>query len=287
MKDLPFFRKMVIIGVGLIGGSLALACKRDGIVSEIVGIGRREENLKKALELRAIDSYTLQIEKGVEGADLIVLATPVGSFIKLARQMAPFLSPGAIVTDVGSVKGPLMEIEDILPPSTHFVGGHPIAGREKSGIGAASPDLFKDARCILTPTERTDRDSLERVASLWKGVGAIVDYMSPERHDRIFAAVSHLPHVVAYALVSTLMELERTEDGLISFSAGGFKDFTRIAASHPEMWRDICLMNKKNLLEMIDRYEGVLKKLRSLIEDNNGNGLFDIFLEAKNLRENL
>ena len=287
MKDLPFFNKMVIIGVGLIGGSLALACKREGIVSEIIGVGRREENLRKALELNAIDSYTFQAEKAVRDADLVVLATPVGSFIKLVEEMGPHLSSGAIITDVGSVKAPLMEIEDIIPPAVHFVGAHPIAGREKSGIGAASPDLFKNAKCILTPTEKTDRDSLERISSLWKAVGAVVSYMSPDRHDRVFAAVSHLPHVVAYALVNTLVEMEKAEDGVIAFSAGGFKDFTRIAASHPEMWRDICLMNRKNIIEMIDRYEEALKRLKTFMEDENGEGLYEAFMKAKDMRENI
>jgi len=278
---------MVIVGVGLIGGSLALICRRKGIVSEIIGIGRNKQNLEEAVALHVIDAYTYNIEEGVKGADIVILATPVTSLIRLAGEMAPYLSPGVIVTDVGSVKGPVVRIEDLLPPYAHFVGGHPIAGKEKSGIRAASPEIFQGAKCILTPTPRTDPEALDTVKNLWEMTGAHVICMDPSRHDRIFAAVSHLPHVVAYALVNTILELEEEEEEFISYSAGGFRDFTRIAASHPEMWRDICLMNRENIIKMLARYEASIGRLKSLIEVGDGEGLYKEFDRAKRVREKL
>jgi len=287
MSPLPHFKRMVIAGVGLIGGSLALVCKEKGIVSEIIGVGRSEGNLRDAVNLKAIDSYTSKIEDAVKGADIIVLATPVSSLIRLAKEMAPYLSPGAIVTDVGSVKGSVIEIEKIIPSNTFFVGGHPIAGKEKSGVKAASPGIFHGSRCILTPTPKTNPDALSIIQSMWELSGARVICMEPERHDLIFAAVSHLPHVISYALVNTLLDLEKEEEGVISYSAGGFRDFTRIAASHPEMWRDICLMNRENIIRMLERYEKSVERLKSLIMKGDADGLFAEFDRAKRVREKL
>ncbi len=287
MSSLPHFRRMVIIGVGLIGGSLALVCREKGIVSEVIGVGRSEKNLQDAIALNAIDSYTFKAEDAVKGADIIVLAAPVRSLIRLAREIAPNLKAGAVVTDVGSVKGPLTEIEDILPQGTHFIAGHPIAGKEKSGVKAAFPQLFQDTKCILTPTARTNPDAVNTVQMMWEAAGAKVLRMDPRLHDRIFAAVSHLPHVVAYALVNTLLELEKESAGTISYSAGGFRDFTRIAASHPEMWRDICLMNKDNVLEMLERYERSIAKMKSLIQSDDAEGLYNEFERARQVREKL
>ncbi|MEK6583920.1 MAG: prephenate dehydrogenase/arogenate dehydrogenase family protein [Nitrospirota bacterium] len=287
MSSLPHFRRMVIIGVGLIGGSLALVCREKGIVSEVIGVGRSEKNLQDAIALKAIDSYTFKAEDAVKGADIIVLAAPVRSIIRLAREIAPHLKAGAIVTDVGSVKGPLTEIEDILPQCTYFVAGHPIAGKEKSGVTAAFSQLFQNSKCILTPTANTNRDAVNTVQSMWEAAGAKVLLMDPEAHDRIFAAVSHLPHVIAYALVNTLLELENESDGIISYAAGGFRDFTRIAASHPEMWRDICLMNKHNILEMLERYERSIAKIKLLIRSDDADGLYNEFERARQVREKL
>lgn len=287
MSSLPHFRRMVIIGVGLIGGSLALLCREKGIVSEVIGVGRSEKNLQDAIALKAIDSYTFKAEDAVKGADIIVLAAPVRSIIRLAREIAPHLKAGAIVTDVGSVKGPLTEIEDILPQGTYFVAGHPIAGKEKSGVTAAFSQLFQNSKCILTPTANTDRDAVNTVKSMWEAAGAKVLLMDPEAHDRIFAAVSHLPHVIAYALVNTLLDLENESDGIISYAAGGFRDFTRIAASHPEMWRDICLMNKDNILEMLERYERSIAKIKLLIQSDDADGLYNEFERARQVREKL
>ena len=287
MSSLPHFQRMVIIGVGLIGGSLALVCREKGIVSEVIGVGRSEENLKDAISLKVIDSYTFSIEDAVKGADIIILATPVRSLTRLAGEMSPYLSSGAIVTDVGSVKGPVVKIEDIIPPDTHFVGAHPIAAKERSGVKEASTGLFEGARCILTPTSKTDYNAISAVQSIWEAAGAHVIHMTPDRHDLIFAAVSHLPHVVAYALVNTLLDLEATDEGVISYSAGGFRDFTRIAASHPEMWRDICLMNRENIISMLERYEDTIGRLKSLIQSEDADGLYREFDRARQVREKL
>ena len=287
MSSLPHFRRMVIIGVGLIGGSLALVCREKGIVSEVVGVGRSEKNLQDAIALKAIDRYTFKAEDAVKGADIIILAAPVRSLVRLAREIAPHLKAGAIVTDVGSVKGPLTEIEDILPQGTYFVAGHPIAGKEKSGVTAAFSQLFQNSKCILTPTSKTNPDAVNTVQKMWEAVGAKVLRMTPEVHDHVFAAVSHLPHVIAYALVNTLLELENESDGIISYSAGGFRDFTRIAASHPEMWRDICLMNKHNILEMLERYERSIAKIKLLIQSDDADGLYNEFERARQVREKL
>lgn len=287
MSPLPHFKRMVIAGVGLIGGSLALACREKGVASGIIGIGRSEGNLENAVNLKVIDSYTYNIEDAVKGADIIVLATPVSSLIRLAKEMSPHLSPGAIVTDVGSVKGPVLEIEDVIPQNTFFVGGHPITGKEKSGVKESSPRIFEGAKCILTPTVRTDKGALETIKAMWESAGAHVICMEPDRHDMIFAAVSHLPHVAAYALVNTLLDLEEEEKGVISYSAGGFRDFTRIAASHPEMWRDICIMNRENIVRMLERYEGSIGRLKSLIMKGDAAGLFAEFDRAKKVRERL
>ncbi len=287
MSSLPHFRRMVIIGVGLIGGSLALVCREKGVVSEVIGVGRSEKNLQDAIALKAIDRYTFKAEDAVKDADIIILAAPVRSLIRLAREIAPHLKAGAIVTDVGSVKGPLTEIEDILPQGTYFVAGHPIAGKEKSGVTAAFSQLFQNSKCILTPTANSDRDAVNTVQSMWEAAGAKVLLMDPKAHDRIFAAVSHLPHVIAYALVNTLLELENESDGIISYSAGGFRDFTRIVASHPEMWRDICLMNKHNILEMLERYERSIAKMKSLIQNDDAEGLYNEFEKARQVREKL
>ena len=287
MSSLPHFRRMVIIGVGLIGGSLALVCREKGIVSEVVGVGRSEKNLQDAIALKAIDRYTFKAEDAVKGADIIILAAPVRSLVRLAREIAPHLKAGAIVTDVGSVKGPLTEIEDILPQGTYFVAGHPIAGKEKSGVTAAFSQLFQNSKCILTPTSKTNPDAVNTVQKMWEAVGAKVLRMTPEVHDHVFAAVSHLPHVIAYALVNTLLDLENESDGIISYSAGGFRDFTRIAASHPEMWRDICLMNKHNILEMLERYERSIAKIKLLIQSDDADGLYNEFERARQVREKL
>ena len=290
-RPLPLFQQMTIVGVGLIGGSLGMICKQQGLVKTIVGAGRRVENLKRAVERKAIDRYVTDLAETAAGSDLFVLATPVDTYEAALRACATRLAPGAIVTDVGSVKGPLVErMEALVPAGIRVVGAHPIAGKEKTGVEAASPDLFRDALCILTPTSQTDPDALAKVRHLWEACGARVREMDPILHDLVLGAVSHLPHVLAFALVNTIAILqERYVPGLDlqAFAGSGYKDTTRIAASSPEMWRDICLWNRDNLLRQIELYEARLNHIKALLKAGDAEGLTREFTLAKQLREKI
>ena len=217
-----------------------------------------------------------------------MLATPVATFKGIIRDIAPRLKPGSLVTDVGSVKGGLArEIGDLLPAGVHFVPGHPIAGRERHGVTEADARLFQDARCILTPVDRTDEASLKAVSSLWTAAGASVTVMDPDRHDHIFAAVSHLPHAAAYAMVNTVAEYSEGADNYVTFSGAGFRDFTRIAASSPEMWRDICLLNGKNIVEMIEHYQFSLNRIKKAIKQNDPGRLEQLLRQASDVRRGM
>lgn len=271
------FRQVAIIGAGLIGGSLGMVLKGRGLADSVVGVGRRVENLKAAVELGAIDRYVSDAHDGVRDADLVVLATPVDTYERQLRDWGGSLARGAIVTDVGSVKGPLVaRAEELVPEGVRFVGGHPIAGREKTGVAAGSPELFHGARCVLTPTRRTDPQALQAVRELWEAAGSIVLTMDPMVHDRVLGAVSHLPHVAAFALMTALDEVRAglaPEVDLLSYAGGGLRDTTRIAASSPEMWRDIFLWNRDNLLHLIEVYEVHLRRLKQLIREGDGGGI--------------
>jgi prephenate dehydrogenase len=282
------FKQISLIGVGLIGGSVGLIARRKHLVRSAVGYGKKRGELQRAVTLGAIDRYFLSPQKAVEGADLVVLATPVGTFEKIVSAIGPHLKEGAIVTDVGSVKGKWVEkIESLLPPHAAFVGGHPIAGRERSGVEVASPDLFSGMRCILTPTPRTQPKALKKVAAFWKGMGATVIEMDPMAHDQVMAAVSHLPHLVAYALMETLCSPRIAKQDPVQFSAGGLRDFTRIAASSSEMWRDIFLLNGDRIVEMIDLYQGVLETMKKKIIARDSAGLIEILDRAKTIRQKI
>ncbi len=249
------FNNVTIIGVGLIGGSFARVLKAKSLARTITGAGRSRATLEQALKLGVIDRMGQGPAYGVEDADLVVLATPVGMFEKIVVEIGSRFKNGAILTDVGSVKGNLMaRIKKILPPGVHFVPAHPIAGREKSGVAESTETLFQGRRCILTPTDKTDKKAVEAVSALWAAAGAEVTVMDAELHDKVFAAVSHLPHVAAFAMMCTVGELNTGTEDYLKYSGAGFRDFTRIAGSSPEMWRDICLMNRENLIAMIDRY---------------------------------
>jgi len=283
-----FFNKVTIIGVGLIGGSLAKLMKAQKLCGEIHGAGRSRETLELAIKLGVIDHMGQGSAHAVERADLVVLATPVGTFEPIVREIAPHLKKGAILTDVGSVKGGLVRtIEGLLPPGVHYVPGHPIAGREKHGVGAASEDLFRGTKCIITPTEKTDAKALDLVTALWTAAGMNVVIMEPEQHDHIFAAVSHLPHAAAYAMVSTVAEFTAGADNYTTFSGAGFRDFTRIAASSPEMWRDICLLNGKNIVEMIEQYQSALNRIKKAVKHNDGQRLEALFRSASDVRRGM
>lgn len=282
------FKKVTIIGIGLIGGSLALAMKKRQLATTIVGVDQDVDQLEQAVARGAIDASTRDCTEGVKGADLVVLATPVGSFNSIIRQVTTSLTPGCLITDVGSTKRLVVsQIEQVLPETVFWVGGHPIAGREKSGVAASSADLFKGARCILTPTSRTHPEALERIKQVWKELGSDVMTMGPDEHDRVFAAVSHFPHMAAYALVNTAMDLLDGNRDLLSISGGGFKDFSRIAASSPEMWRDICLHNGDNILTALEAYQATLNRIQQYIKDQKAVELQQEFARAKRLREEM
>ena len=283
---MPLIKRLAIIGVGLIGGSLARILRSRGEVGVIVGIGRGEANLQRAVELGVIDSYSTVLAEGVREADLVFLATPVCSIATLVERIAPFLAPGCVVTDGGSVKeGIVASCERLMPAGTYFVGGHPIAGTEHSGVEASFATLYQGRRCILTLTEFTDREALAKVARMWETAGSEVVIMDVLKHDRVVAAISHLPHMVAYSLVNAVEGYDRFDESILKYSAGGFKDFTRIASSDPDMWRDIALMNREALLEMMDFFSRSFAELRMLVENGDGAGMQRFFEESKKSRD--
>ncbi len=285
------FKQVAIVGVGLIGGSLGMILKRDGLAEGVVGIGRSLTNLELAVKLGAIDRFEREAEEVMGDSDLVILATPVESYLGHLSNWAKHLKPGTIVSDVGSVKGQLIEqVEELVPPGVCFVGAHPIAGMEKSGVRSGSPDLFRGTTCILTPTARTNTDALNKVQGLWEAVGSVIISLDPFLHDWILGAVSHLPHIAAFALMNALADLQRETNGdvpLLDFSGGGLRDTTRIAASSPEMWRDILLRNRENLLAMIETYERHLQKYKELLKSQDGPGLEKEMAQAREARHRL
>jgi len=284
----PIIQKLAIIGVGLMGGSLALSLKNGGYVGEVIGIGRGIENLRNAFNLGIIDKYTQNLKDGVIDADVIVVAIPVESIVDIIDKAQTFMKDGAIITDVGSVKGEIVKnVDKILDSRLAFVGGHPVAGTEKSGADAAFSTLYKGSKCILTPSKSTKGEALEKIKLMWEKTGAEVIVMSTEDHDKILAAISHLPHMIAYSLVNTVDGIDDFDESIINYSAGGFKDFTRIASSSPEMWRDICSMNKTAIVDMIDRYMKELSQLKTLIEEDSHNEILDLFSKSKKARDSL
>ena len=282
------FNSMAIIGVGLIGGSLALAARQKEICNHIVGIGRTLKNLRKAKDLKVVDEYTLKLDEGVKNAELVVIATPVNDIVPLIKKVLPALKKGAIITDVGSVKNEIMiETDKLSSPRVFFVGSHPIAGTENSGVEAAFPDLFLGRKCILTPSQKTDPSALEKIKNLWTSVGSEVLFMDSAPHDQILGALSHLPHMIAFALVDYLYEISPEKESIFKFSGGGLKDFTRIAASHPVMWRDIALMNKGNLVNLMEGFQKALEELKELIKHEDGDELVRKFENSRRIRREL
>jgi len=271
----------------LLGGSFARVCKKKGIAKSIVGFGRNENNLIKAANLGIIDKYSLDLNQAVDNADFVLLAAPIGSLLPLVRSMIPSLKKESIVSDVGSVKGRIVtDLENALPDDVYFVGAHPIAGTEKSGADNSFAELFEGAKCILTPTGGTNKNALNMVKELWKIMGSEIIEMDPHKHDKIMAAVSHLPHVIAYAITFLMLELQQEWPNLLSYSGAGFRDFTRIASSHPAIWRDICEHNSKALIKTIERYETTLSQFKNLIKEKNWLVLEKTMSDAKKLRDN-
>ncbi len=268
------FQKVTIIGIGLIGGSLAWALKKSGEVAEIFGVDLDEKAIDYAIQEGIIDRGSNEIEKGVKQSEIIVIATHVGLIPRIAKSVFDIASKGSIITDVGSIKGKIVEEVEVSLPSHlfYFVGGHPIAGTERSSVWAADYRLFQGKRCILTPTQKTQAEALAKAKSLWEIVGAEVFTMDPQTHDRVFAYVSHLPHAVAYALLNAVAS-EKEPDNILEFAGGGLRDYTRIGASSPDMWSDIFLANKKNVIEAIEAFKGALEKIRLMIEREDIKGL--------------
>jgi len=282
-EDAPHFDRVAIVGVGLIGGSLAIDCRANGSWGRIVGIGRSQANLDVALERGLIDEASRDVVAAA-GCDLVILATPVAALVPMARRLAPHLTEGCIVIDVGSVKGALSEeIQAVLPPGVHFVGTHPIAGSEQAGAAAARAALYVDAQCIIVPPHDADAAVVARVERLWRAVGGVVQRMDGGDHDALFAAVSHLPHVVAYALAATV--LERDTARRRGFAGAGFRDTTRIAGSSPEMWRDICLLNREAVLLEVDHFQTRLAAMRAALSDGDGAALLTAFTAARDALE--
>jgi prephenate dehydrogenase len=278
--------KLVVVGVGLIGGSFALALKAAKAVGTVIGVGRGEANLRRALGLGVIDAAGALDRTTLGDADLVLVATPVGQSGAVFAAIAPLLGPRTVVTDAGSTKQDVVAaargaLGAALP---RFVPGHPIAGTEKSGAAAAFAELYRGRKVVLTPLAGTGKEALERVRDAWRLCGADVLELDPGRHDAILAAVSHLPHVLAYALVHQVAQ-DPDAAQLFGLAAGGFRDFTRIASSHPEMWRDICLANRDALLAQLDRYAGELAGVRAMLERGDAAALDALFSRARETRE--
>jgi prephenate dehydrogenase len=275
-----------IIGTGLIGGSLALAIRRAGFCKEIVGAGRTEETLIKAVELGVIDRYDTRISNAAQDADIVVVCVPLGSMHAVFEQLSAAELENTIITDAGSAKQSVIDDAEFVfgEGFQNFVPGHPIAGTERSGVGAAFPELYQNRRVILTPTENTSVDALEKVRAMWQSAGAEVETMSAEHHDLVLAGTSHLPHLLAFGLVDCLNNLEDVDE-IFRFAAGGFRDFTRIASSDPVMWRDICLSNRDQVMMMMRRYSVEMEKMYKALEAGDGERLREIFERAKQARD--
>jgi cyclohexadieny/prephenate dehydrogenase len=285
----PHFKRVALIGFGLIGGSIARAARAQGLAGEIVTTARSEKTRARVAELGIVDRVMESNAEAVRDADLVILCIPVGACGPVTQEIAPFLKQGAIVSDVGSVKSAVVrEMAPYLPQGVHFVPAHPVAGTEHSGPDSGFPELFINRWCILTPPEGTDANAVEKLRAFWAGLGARVEIMTPDHHDLVLAITSHLPHLIAYTIVGTADELEEvTSSEVIKFSAGGFRDFTRIAASDPTMWRDVFLNNKEAVLEMLGTFNEDLSKLTRAIRRNDGEALFEHFTRTRAIRRGI
>ncbi|MFH1796489.1 MAG: prephenate/arogenate dehydrogenase family protein [Pseudomonadota bacterium] len=285
----PMFDRIALVGIGLIGSSLARVIRREGLARHIAISTRSPQTLKRAEELGLGDSYSTDAKEAVRGADLVIVSVPVGSSGAVAQEIAPALKPGAILTDVGSTKGSVIaQMQPHVPAGVHFIPGHPLAGTEKSGPDAGFADLFQNRWCIFTPLPDTDPAALEKLAEFWRRCGSNIDTMDAAHHDKVLAIVSHLPHIIAYNIVGTADDLEAvTESEVIKYSASGFRDFTRLAASDPTMWRDVCLHNKDAILEMLARFSEDLAYLQRAIRWGDGDKLFDLFSRTRAVRRSI
>lgn len=277
--------QITIIGVGLIGGSFALALKAAGLDATFVGYGRNELHLKKAVQLGIVDKYHMSLSEAVSGSDVVLLAAPVGANADLIPALAEVADKRCIITDAGSVKQSVVDLARASFDSMeNFVPAHPIAGTEHSGVEAGFATLFRGKRLIITPLEQTSANALAEVQRLWEATGAIIETMTPSRHDEIFAATSHLPHLLAFTLVETLFKMDQQEE-VLRFASGGFTDFTRIASSDPVMWRDICLHNSESILAAMGELQRGLTELSHAIQRKDGESIEGVFRIAKATRD--
>jgi len=283
------FDRIALIGIGLIGSSIARDVKTLGLAKEVIISTRSTETLRRAEELQLGTSYVASAADAVRDADLIVVSVPVGASEEVAQQIASTLKPGAIVTDVGSTKASVIaQMAPHMPQGVHFIPGHPLAGTEKSGPDAGFTGLFQGRWCIFTPLPDTDTQALDRLKAFWTALGSRIDEMDPQHHDKVLAIVSHLPHIIAYNIVGTADDLEAvTQSEVIKYSASGFRDFTRLAASDPTMWRDVCLHNKDAILEMLARFSEDLAYLQRAIRWGEGDKLFELFTRTRAVRRSI
>ncbi|MGO4389373.1 prephenate/arogenate dehydrogenase family protein [Microvirga sp. 2YAF29] len=287
--ETPLFERVALVGLGLIGSSIARAARHLNLARTIVAIDASDAVTKRVLELNIADEATTDVTAGVKDADLVILCVPVGVVGAVAQAMAPGLKAGCIVSDVGSVKASVVaQVQPHLPAGVHFVPAHPVAGTEHSGPDAGFSTLFHNRWCILTPPEGTDAAAVERVQAFWSAMGSNVEVMTPQHHDLVLAITSHVPHLIAYNIVGTAADLETVTQGeVIKFSAGGFRDFTRIAASDPTMWRDIFLHNKEAVLEMLGRLNEDIALLARAIRWGEGDKLHDLFTRTRAIRRGI
>ncbi|MBT5663087.1 MAG: prephenate/arogenate dehydrogenase family protein [Alphaproteobacteria bacterium] len=283
------FEKVCIIGLGLIGGSIGLAIKRSNISNQITGYARSNSTLERAIDLGLVDSVRDNLKDAVNNSDLVILATPLSTFRELVEEMSPFLKKGCIITDTGSAKLTVIEdLKDILPNGVEFVPGHPIAGTEESGPDAGFAELFDNRWCILTPTEDNSSNAVDLVKGFWESIGSKVEIMDPMHHDKVLAITSHIPHLIAFNIVGTANNLANvTEKEVVKYSAGGFRDFTRIAASDPKMWSDIFTYNSDAVLEMLDLFSNDLAKLKAAVIKKDSDLLFSNFEKTREVRKNI
>ncbi len=281
-------KRLAIIGVGLIGGSLALALKKNQKVQHVVGYSRSEEHLKKGVSLNIIDSYSTDIAEVVKGCDVVLLAVPLGAMPEILKLIKPHIAKNTVITDVGSAKSTVVSAAEqyLTDNYANFVAAHPIAGTENSGVEAGFSDLFEQRKVILTPNKNTSQQAIDVVENMWKNCGALVETMTVQHHDEIFAATSHLPHMLAYSLVNCLADMDDKVE-LFNYAAGGFRDISRIASSDPTMWRDICLHNKKALSSALKSYAEELSQLSDKIDASQSDELMDYFTRAKTRRDDL
>lgn len=288
-NPVPIYNTITLIGIGLIGSSLARVIRREGLAKTIIISTRSPATLARAQELGLGDAYCADAGEAVRNADLVIVSVPVGSSGAVAKSIGPFLKAGAVVTDVGSTKASVVaQMQPHLPSAVHFIPGHPIAGTEKSGPDAGFAELFENRWCILTPVAGTDESQVQKLSLFWEACGSKVDRMDAEHHDLVLAIVSHLPHIIAYNIVGTADDLESvTQSEVIKYSASGFRDFTRLAASDPTMWRDVCLHNRDAILEMLSRFSEDLASLQRAIRWGDGEALFNLFSRTRSIRKSI